>query len=157
MKNVMVRAWEIYRHLEGDHLAKIAMALRMAWAEIKADMEKEDEGEILGGKIATITEKSVSELMEMGAKRWTKAGRDRLYINAAGASIIGLEVERYKTGNVCSASLDGEGISHSAAYRVMSAYSNAYIDLSTGALEGVSGSYADLFREKIQKYLKKSA
>lgn len=36
MKNVMVRAWEIYKTLEGDHLAKLAMALRMAWAEIKS-------------------------------------------------------------------------------------------------------------------------
>lgn len=36
MKNVMVRAWEIYRTLEGDHLAKLAMSLRMAWKEIKS-------------------------------------------------------------------------------------------------------------------------
>lgn len=35
MKNVMVRAWEIYRTLEGDHYAKLAMALKQAWAEEK--------------------------------------------------------------------------------------------------------------------------
>lgn len=36
MKKIMVRAWEIYRTLEGDRLAKLAMALRQAWAEAKA-------------------------------------------------------------------------------------------------------------------------
>lgn len=42
MKKIMVRAWGIYRHLEGDHLAKLAMALRMAWAEYKKNPEKTD-------------------------------------------------------------------------------------------------------------------
>ena len=36
MKEIMTRAWEIYRTLEGDRLAKLAMALRQAWAEFKA-------------------------------------------------------------------------------------------------------------------------
>lgn len=36
MKEIMKRAWEIYRTLEGDRLAKLAMALRQAWAEAKA-------------------------------------------------------------------------------------------------------------------------
>lgn len=35
MKKVMKRAWEIFRTLLGDYTAKIKMALRMAWAEIK--------------------------------------------------------------------------------------------------------------------------
>lgn len=35
MKNVMARAWEIYRTLEGDRLAKLSLALRQAWSEIK--------------------------------------------------------------------------------------------------------------------------
>ncbi len=41
MKKIMTRAWEIYRTLEGDRLAKLAMALRQAWAEAKAEAEKE--------------------------------------------------------------------------------------------------------------------
>lgn len=36
MKNVMRRAWEIYRTLTGDHTAKLAMALKAAWAETKS-------------------------------------------------------------------------------------------------------------------------
>lgn len=40
MKEIMNRAWEIYRTLEGDHLAKLAMALRQAWAERKSSGSK---------------------------------------------------------------------------------------------------------------------
>lgn len=40
MKEIMNRAWEIYRTLEGDHLAKLAMALRQAWAERKSSDSK---------------------------------------------------------------------------------------------------------------------
>ena len=36
MKQVMKRAWQIYRTLEGDKTAKLSMALRQAWAEAKA-------------------------------------------------------------------------------------------------------------------------
>lgn len=31
----MRRAWEIYKKLQGDRLAKLSMALRMAWAETR--------------------------------------------------------------------------------------------------------------------------
>lgn len=39
MMNVMKRAWEIYRTLTGDHVAKLAMALKKAWAEAKTLVE----------------------------------------------------------------------------------------------------------------------
>ena len=35
MENVMKRAWEIYRTLVGDRIAKISAALKKAWAEKK--------------------------------------------------------------------------------------------------------------------------
>lgn len=35
MKNVMSRAWEIYRTLKGDHIAKLKMAMQKAWNEVK--------------------------------------------------------------------------------------------------------------------------
>lgn len=38
-KKIMKRAWEIYRTLEGDRIAKLSMAMRMAWAEINAIIE----------------------------------------------------------------------------------------------------------------------
>ena len=125
-KQVMKRAWEIYRELQGDRIAKLSMAMRQAWAEAKATQTEENEGEIFGGSIATITAKKVDELMDMGASRWTKGGHDRLYINDAGAELLGLEVDRYKSGNICYATLDGEKISNSAAYRVIGTYSSIH-------------------------------
>lgn len=40
MKNVMKRAWEIYRTLTGDRLAKLSQALKMAWAEVRETAKK---------------------------------------------------------------------------------------------------------------------
>ena len=36
MKEIMRRAWEIYRTLEGDRIAKLSYALKKAWAEYKS-------------------------------------------------------------------------------------------------------------------------
>lgn len=40
MKKIMTRAWGIYRTLKGDHVAKLAMALKQAWKEAKASSKK---------------------------------------------------------------------------------------------------------------------
>lgn len=68
MKEIMNRAWEIYKTLEGDHSAKLSMALRMAWKESrKADFTG----------VAYIGE-------GFGVKRfskWQKYGKNRIYIN----------------------------------------------------------------------------
>ena len=34
-KSVMTRAWEIFRTLVGDRIAKLSQALKMAWEEVK--------------------------------------------------------------------------------------------------------------------------
>lgn len=44
MKQIMKRAWEIYRELIGDKIAKLSMALRQAWAEAKAAAAKKMNG-----------------------------------------------------------------------------------------------------------------
>jgi hypothetical protein len=64
-----------------------------------------------------------------GFKRWTKNGLDRLYIDA---EALGLEVERYGTGNVKSATWQGEKVSNADARRILA--SKAYIDVETGEL-----------------------
>lgn len=40
-KEVMKRAWEIYRTLEGDRNAKLSQALKQAWAEVKTEATTE--------------------------------------------------------------------------------------------------------------------
>ena len=80
MRNVMTRAWEIYRELQGDHTAKLAMALRMAWAEAKAVTEKE---ELTGTAQIVIPgrENYGDESMYLNFKAWAKADKKRIYIN----------------------------------------------------------------------------
>lgn len=67
---------------------------------------------------------NIEELEKMGFKRWQKNGMDRLYINA---TALGLCCTYYKTGNISSASFDGESISNSEGYRMKNA--KTYIDL----------------------------
>lgn len=60
---------------------------------------------------------SVKALIEIGGKEWTKNGMHRVYFNGL-ATWFGLETTRYNTGNVASATLDGESISNSQAKRI---------------------------------------
>lgn len=120
LQKVMTRAWEIAReavvNFGGKAVEYIAEALKMAWAEVKE------------------VRYTVEDLIDMGAKRWQKAGYDRLYLNNAGIKLAGLEVSRYNTGNISNATLKGEKISNSAAGRIIGSLNKAYINLSTGKL-----------------------
>jgi len=69
MKKIMIRAWEIYRTLEGDHRAKLALALIQAWSESRESSETPEE----------IIEKLQAQGLRV--KRWTKGGNDRLYVS----------------------------------------------------------------------------
>lgn len=134
MKEIMTKAWSIYRTLtEGTHREKLSAAMKLAWAWAR---EKDSES-------------GLDKLLTMGANRWTKGGHDRLYLSRCGAQIMNLEIECYKTGNISSAVLNGEKISNAEASRIISAYANAYIDLSNGKVYGASGRYASDFEEKV--------
>lgn len=108
MMNVMKRAWEIAREAEKKSGYKaiefIAEALRMAWAEAKTEMTDDE-------KIAALEAK--------GFRRWTKYGKDRMYINAT--KLLNLDIEYRKSGTICSSEMNGESISHGEAYRLLSA------------------------------------
>lgn len=102
------------------------------------------------------TEKQIAALEEAGAKRWTKGGYDRLYINATS---IGAEISYYKTGNVSSARWMGENVSNADGRRLLG--SKIYIDVKTGKLDvktSFSGydviSPEDAARDFIKKALK---
>ena len=62
---------------------------------------------------------------------WEKYNKRRLYLDFA--KIINLEVDRYNTGNISSAFLEGEKISNSKAYKYLQG--KAFIDLNTNTLE----------------------
>lgn len=152
-KQVMVRAWEIYRSLVGDKIAKLSYAMKKAWAEVKAQANAVEE-KVYGGEYGTITESKLDELFEMGAGIWEKAGKKRLYLNEAVEKIVGLEIERYKSGNICYAEICGEKISNSEAGRALYELRNVYVDMITGkiCISG-KGQYIDMLLENIKKYV----
>lgn len=139
-KQVMRRAWEIYRELVGDRIAKLSMAMRQAWAEVKAAAA----AEIVNGW-------NVTALIEAGCNRWKKYGKDRVYLRHIGAALMGLELTYYKSGCISGAWLNGEEISHAEGGRVLNTFGDAYIDLATGKIAGMFGDrYAELFEGKLR-------
>lgn len=67
-------------------------------------------------------EKTTAEKLEdLGIAAWERDGMKRYYINDDQLeSVFGLSIGRYNTGNISSASLNGEGISNSKAYKLIS-------------------------------------
>ena len=80
-------------------------------------------------------------LVAIGGSRWTKGGKDRIYLNGW-ARFIDLEVERYRTGNICSASLRGEGIPNAEARRLLAAVDKVYFDAEDGQIH-IKWGYGD--------------
>jgi len=85
-----------------------------------------------------------------GFARWTKGDKDRLYFNIADNGT--LDIDRYKSGNIHHAYLDGEKISNSRANRILA--TRAYLDLKTGETVIVSGDEHDLVADIFEKALK---
>ncbi len=73
--------------------------------------------------------RDISKLLAAGGKRWSKYGKDRIYIDV---TTLGLEVEYYKTGNVSSAAWQGETISNADGRRLLC--SKVYVDCTDGSL-----------------------
>ena len=70
---------------------------------------------------ALAAEKTTAEKLEdLGITAWERDGMKRYYVNDDRLeAVFGLSIDRYKTGNICSASLNGEEISNSRAYKLI--------------------------------------
>ena len=113
-------------------------------------------GSASGNASKPVTANGIASLESMGAKRWTKGDKDRLYLKNAGAKIMGLDVDTYKSGNISSATRNGERISNSQAKKIIDSYERAYVDLKTGDVLGVGhGTYGKEFVEKVKRKLRK--
>ena len=125
MKKIMNKAWEIARNAAakfgGRAVEYIAMALRMAWQEMKS------------GSIET----RIAELEALGFRRWQKNGMDRMYINA---STLGLICVYRRSGTISDAEFRGESISNSQARKMADA--KTYIDLINRRLVSQSAMLA---------------
>jgi hypothetical protein len=74
---------------------------------------------------------TVETMTAIGGNRWQRGDKDRVYLNDW-ASLIGLEVSRYNTGNISSAALNGEKISNSEAGRLLGSVDKVYFDNTDG-------------------------
>lgn len=77
------------------------------------------------------TDDEIKTLTDRGFNRWTKKSpngkvMDRLYIDP---EYLGLELTRYKSGNISSATFNGETISNSEARRIEG--TKCYVDIAT--------------------------
>lgn len=98
-----------------------------------------------------LNEKMMNQLQKMGATRWTKGDYDRLYLNAAAAKLIGLEISYYNTGNISYATLDGEKISNRRANE-LNDVTSIYININTGKMAGrVNDHQIAMIREKLDE------
>ena len=77
----------------------------------------------------TNQETLIKNLLDGGAVRWTKYGKDRIYLRNFLKENSGLEIERYNSGNISSAKLNGEKISNSMAGRILGIMEVSYYDI----------------------------
>jgi hypothetical protein len=86
----------------------------------------------------------IAKLLAAGGKRWSRGSMDRIYIDA---TALGLKIERYKIGNVSSATWQGESISNADARRLLR--SKVYVDCADGSLH-VDTSFYDTYNESMR-------
>lgn len=66
-----------------------------------------------------MTTYTAAQIIRIGGREWTKGDMHRVYINAdVWAPLVGLEIEHYKSGNICGAELNGAKISNARASRL---------------------------------------
>ena len=98
--------------------------------ELESATEETNPAELSKEK-AGFTDDEIKTLTDRGFNRWTKKlsnGKvmDRLYIKP---EYLGLELNRYKSGNISSATFNGETISNSEARRIEG--TKCYVDVAT--------------------------
>ncbi|MET9051206.1 helix-turn-helix domain-containing protein [Streptomyces bacillaris] len=81
---------------------------------------------------------SIETMVAIGGNRWQRNGMDRVYINDW-AAFAGIETTRYNTGNISSASYQGEGVSNSQAYKLLGSIDKVWFDAADGKLHGRYG------------------
>ncbi len=98
----------------------------------------------------------IKVLTENGGKVWEKGTMRRVYFNPQ--AVMKLEINRYNTGNIRSATCQGERISNSEAYRAID--TKVWYDLGDGkfhwrssGLHSVCSSALDSFIERMQAQL----
>jgi len=111
-KQIMVRAWEMYKTAGCTMKAEFAVALKMSWAEAKAPKNSIEE-----------------KLIEMGATLWEKGGHKRVYLNEVAEKIAGVTYTLYKSGSYSSIQVNGEHISNNKGGAFIACLNSVYYDV----------------------------
>lgn len=82
-------------------------------------------------------ENVAAKLKRLGGKEWISGNNHRIYFNNLSKYYDGLNVSRYGTGNISSATLGGEKLSNTKARELMSELDNGklWYDVKTGQFE----------------------
>ena len=89
----------------------------------------------------------IDQCIHMGAKRWSKGGRDRLYVDRMMFAVCDIDIHRYKTGNISSCTVDGESISNCDARRLLDM--SIYVDLADGKIYSRVHSHVQDVADKV--------
>ncbi len=87
---------------------------------------------------------TAEQIIAIGGSDWQRNGTHRVYLNQTN-SMLGLDVDTYKSGNISSATLHGETISNAEAGRLGSALDKVYLDATTGTLHVQWGWHANRY------------
>lgn len=117
-------------------------------AVLKGEEESEGNKEPLSDE--EVENKLIETLEGMGANRWTKYDRDRLYLQKILPEMIGLEIDRYNSGNISSAKINGEKISNSSAGRYLAGMEKTYYDIKNKKL------FVDTHRDEVVEDITKA-
>lgn len=123
---IMRDAWRLYRTLHAhDESYTFSDALTSAWRNTKAAIAKAEEEAAQAANDVVINGWDITKLEKAGAKRWTKYGKDRLYLRGVGNDLLGI--------------------------KLFYNYSDAYIDLTTGEICncGTRAGMEDEFKNKM--------
>lgn len=107
----------------------------------KGSEEKTETPEPKGNGLK-LSDEEIEDLISKGLRRWQRGDKDRLYVNVKDL----IECTYYDSGNLSSASIDGERISNSKGKKYLG--SKTYIDLKDGKLHTTEEFIADLARKK---------
>lgn len=81
---------------------------------------------------------TVETMTAIGGREWRAGDKHRVYINDW-QNFAGLEVSRYNTGNISSATYQDEGVSNSQAYKLLGCIDKVWFDTADGKIHGRFG------------------
>jgi len=78
---------------------------------------------------------TAAQIIRIGGREWRKGDLHRVYIHTeVWMDLVGLKIERYRSGRIARAWLRGEKISNNKAYALVAGAQKVYLDVRAGLL-----------------------